>query len=245
MQPTISAISPRIVLPDVSLAAIVRDEMMNPAGGIVDFVHSTVPFVEEAVIVDAGSKDGTRQKLEELQAEYPQLRVFDRQFDDYASSRNHSLAQVRTKYALVLDADERIRAKDFAEIALLLKEHPAEGYNFRLLSRYFQEKDDAIESGHNPRLFLKEKKHYKNYILNTNELLYTNYGKEVRDLFSVLTCDNIVINHFRTTMENMAQKSEKWYLEIVREGRATQISPSDLPESQSWKAYNPRREDFR
>ena len=55
-----------IVLPDVSLAAIVRDEIMNPAGGIVDFVESVIPFLEEAVIVDTGSVDGTREALEEL-----------------------------------------------------------------------------------------------------------------------------------------------------------------------------------
>ena len=33
-----------IVLPDTSLCAIVRDEKMNPAGGVVDFVDSTMPF---------------------------------------------------------------------------------------------------------------------------------------------------------------------------------------------------------
>ena len=51
----------KAVLPNTSLCAIVRDEMMNPAGGIADFVDSTVPFVEQAVIVDTGSLDGTRQ----------------------------------------------------------------------------------------------------------------------------------------------------------------------------------------
>ena len=78
-----------IILPDTSICAIVRDEIMNAAKGIVDFVESTVPFVEEAVIVDTGSKDGTREALEELSAVYPNLRVLDRPFDDYASSRNY------------------------------------------------------------------------------------------------------------------------------------------------------------
>lgn len=36
-----------VVLKDISLCAIIRDEMMNPAGGITRFVNSHVPFVEE------------------------------------------------------------------------------------------------------------------------------------------------------------------------------------------------------
>ena len=40
-----------IVLNNVTLVAIVRDEMINPAGGIEDFVNLAVPFVEKAVIV--------------------------------------------------------------------------------------------------------------------------------------------------------------------------------------------------
>ncbi len=237
--------SSKIVLPDVSLAAIVRDELMNPAGGIVDFVDSTVPFVEEAVIVDTGSKDGTRQALEELQAQYPQLRVLDKSFDDYASCRNFSLKQVKTRYVLVLDADERIRTKDFGEIAQLLKHKPSEGYNFRFMNRYFDAKDDNITNGHNPRLFLRERGCYKNHCINHNELLYTSYDKEVKFLFSVLTCDNVVINHFKTTEEESDKKTEEWYLNGVETYHAFKTSHSNLPQSQAWKAYNPRREEFR
>nr|MBP7708770.1 hypothetical protein [Candidatus Pacearchaeota archaeon] len=54
----------RTILPDTSLCAIVRDEIINPAqlpgkSGIRSFVESHVPYVEQAVIVDTGSVDGT------------------------------------------------------------------------------------------------------------------------------------------------------------------------------------------
>lgn len=54
-----------LVLPNTSLCSIVRDELMNPAGGIKDFMECIVPYVERAVIVDTGSLDGTREVLEE------------------------------------------------------------------------------------------------------------------------------------------------------------------------------------
>ena len=44
-------------LPNTSLCAIVRDEVINPAGEIADFLETILPFVEEAVVVDTGSID--------------------------------------------------------------------------------------------------------------------------------------------------------------------------------------------
>jgi len=65
----------KIHLSDVSLCAIVCDEMKNFAGGIDSFVESIVPFVEEAVIVDTGSIDGIRERLEEMMSKYKTLKV--------------------------------------------------------------------------------------------------------------------------------------------------------------------------
>ena len=99
------------ILKDTTLCMIVRDEKMNPAGGIERFAAAHIPHVEEAVIVDTGSVDGTREILERLESQYPNLRVLDRPFDGYSNSRNFSLDQSRTKYNLVLDADELLTEK--------------------------------------------------------------------------------------------------------------------------------------
>jgi len=245
MDTNTSAKSSRIVLPDVSLAAIVRDEIMNPAGGIVDFVESTVPFVERAVIVDTGSKDGTREALEEMQAKYPHLVVLDRPFDDYASSRNFSLSRVKTKYALVLDADERIRGEDLGRLAGIIKDNPREAYTFQFYNRGLVEEDDGLMYGHNPRLFVSEGKYFKNFDPNMNEFLqYVKSGKSV--LFSCIPFyTKITINHFIVDEYSDNLKCNQWYEKIVQKGHALTIAPSDVPESKEWKAYNPRREEFR
>ena len=106
--------SESIVLKDTSLCTIVRDEIDNPAGGVVDFVDSVMPYVEEGVVLDTGSTDGTRGALEDLQKKYSNLRVFDRAFDGFASSRNYALRGVRTKRAFVLDADDRHHCRHLA-----------------------------------------------------------------------------------------------------------------------------------
>ena len=240
MEQAITATNPRIILPDVSLAAIVRDELMNPAGGIVDFVHSTVPFVEEAVIVDTGSKDGTRPALEELQIRYPQLRVFDREFDDYASSRNFSLAQVRTKSVLVLDADERLRAEDFVTLAGIMKKGHYRSYGFKFMDCFISESEDELIDGHNPRLFLKEGKQYFGMV----ESLYDQYLTPITNKRDYLFT-KIIINHFGSTKSDSRRKEKEWYENVVKLGLDTNTAPSDLPGFREWKRYNPRREESR
>lgn len=105
-------------LPSVCLVAIVKNEETNPAGGIVDYLDSILPFVPFAVIVDTGSTDGTLALLRQAAAErYPWLRVRQCAFSDFATARNRSLALARAAVreagvavgtALVLDADERL-----------------------------------------------------------------------------------------------------------------------------------------
>ncbi len=113
----------RVVLPKTALCAIVRDEIMNCAGGIVDFINSTVPYVEEAIVVDGLSTDGTREALEGLKLKYPHLQVFDRQFRTFPEQRNYSLDLASKDYALILDADELLTKLDFAKLREVMQEN--------------------------------------------------------------------------------------------------------------------------
>ena len=80
------------VLPDTTLAMIVRDEIENPAGGIERFLNFAMPHVEAAVIVDTGSIDGTWDVLQHYAEQCVYLRLFQRQWDNFAPSRNFSLS---------------------------------------------------------------------------------------------------------------------------------------------------------
>jgi len=119
-----------LVLEDTTLTMIVRDEENNPAGGIGSNLPIILPHVKEAVVVDTGSVDNTLRILRRLKGKFPNLRIYERPFDGFASSRNYSLSKVKTEKALVLDADELLTAEDFRKISDFIKLHKFPEYDF-------------------------------------------------------------------------------------------------------------------
>ena len=224
----------QVVLPDTTLCAIVRDEVMNPAGGIVDFVDSTVPFVQEAVIIDTGSVDGTKDALEEAKSKHPNLRVYHKRFKGYAKSRNQSLRKARTKRALVLDADERLTADDFSKLKNIMQNRPADRYIFNFLDVYLDSTKEG--QGHNPRLLKSRDSFY-----STSDGSLGNNEWPKKDIAIDIS---IWIKHFRTTLKLWGAKSAEWYDRFYDSDPALAI-PSKCPSFKQWKQYNPRREEYR
>ena len=72
-----------------------------------------VAWARQAVIVDSGSTDGTR----EIAAAHAGVRWVERPFDDFASQCNYGLAQVTTPWTLALDADYVCPPELAAELA--------------------------------------------------------------------------------------------------------------------------------
>src|SRR3989338_2370650 len=124
------------VLPDTSLCSMVRDEEMNPAGGIERFVETIAPHVEEAIIVDTGSLDRTKEILIDLRNKHKNLKVCECLFNSFAQARNVALSYVRTKRALILDADEIIDEEGFASLAGLIKKSPKKSINLNFINVY-------------------------------------------------------------------------------------------------------------
>ncbi|EFM09179.1 glycosyl transferase family 2 [Paenibacillus curdlanolyticus YK9] len=92
---------------------IVRNEAER-LGGCLDSVW---PWADELVIVDTGSTDATVQ----LAASYGARIVTSAWADDFAQARNIGLGQARTRWVLVLDADERVGAEtDWANVRKML-----------------------------------------------------------------------------------------------------------------------------
>jgi len=232
----------RVILPDTTLCAIVRDEIMNPAGGIIDFIESTVPYVKEAVIVDGLSTDGTKEALDELTRKYTHLRIFDRQFTDYADQRNYSLHQASLKRALILDADERLTYNDFVELKEVMKKQSAWGYRFKFLDISPESPRGIRGTGHTLRLF--ERSSDAKYQHKMFEFLYIgDFREDKAEGISVID-SGIKIKHFRPSLEGIYAKNDQWY-GVVRAGRAPEAGPHTLEGFNLWKAYNPARENFR
>ena len=241
-----------IILPDVSLCAIVRDEKMNPAGGIERFVASHVPFVEEAVIVDTGSLDGTREILEKLEGEFKNLKIYDHKFNGFADARNYSLSKVKTKYALVLDADELIThekpSNDWKIIHEKLK-LGEERYNIQIKSILPNGREKIFEEVHGGRLSITSKMRYKHSLFEcmTKDLF-------LNESFELKFC----INHFVPSRERLEKKVERLYVQnpinfrfgmvdvgnFEKEIINKNIAPSQIPGFTEWKSYNPQRDNY-
>jgi glycosyltransferase involved in cell wall biosynthesis len=113
------------VRPLLSAALIVRDE----AQFIGDCLSSVAGVVEEVVVVDTGSTDGTPEIARRLGA-----RVVHHPWrNDFADARNVSLELAQGRWILYIDADERLVDGDRATVERLLSE--ADEVAFRVLLR--------------------------------------------------------------------------------------------------------------
>jgi glycosyltransferase involved in cell wall biosynthesis len=91
----------------VSLCMICKNEKNN-MGGLLD---DTCPVLEEVVVVDTGSTDGTLEILKEKQKQYPNLRIEHFEWvNHFSKARNYSfsLASPKADWILWLDGDDRV-----------------------------------------------------------------------------------------------------------------------------------------
>tara|TARA_Y100000310_G_C20676239_1_gene813238 strand:+ start:2285 stop:3022 length:738 start_codon:yes stop_codon:yes gene_type:complete len=233
-----------VVLENTSLAAIVRDEVVNPAGGILDFLKCVVPFVERAVVVDTGSVDGTRDLLEDAKKDYLNLEVYDHSFKGFADARNFSLSKVETDWAFVLDADERVIEKGFVWLAEEVFQRDYLGFNFEMLNVYPAEEEPSRRRGiHNPRLFRMEAEPvYKDFDRRNEKLYCKRNGPFASSVFgygSKLMRAEHKLLHFLPEKYKVDLKRKDWYHGVVMKG--LDKSPSEVKSSESWKGFNHRR----
>lgn len=110
--------------PTVSLCMIVRDEEATLARAI----NSVRPLVDEIIVVDTGSVDGTAAVARSCGA-----RVIDFPWcDDFSAARNASLEAATSDWVLVLDADEILEPVDPTEFRRLLAQSNVAGYQLTL-----------------------------------------------------------------------------------------------------------------
>lgn len=96
--------------PFLSFCAIVKNESENLARCLA----SVQPYVDEIIVVDTGSEDGTP----EIASQHGAKVGYFRWCDDFAAARNYALSLVTGEWILALDADEELvaRSADFREI---------------------------------------------------------------------------------------------------------------------------------
>lgn len=222
------------VLHDITLAAIVRDEEDNPAHGVEIWLKATLPYVESAVVVDTGSVDRTREILERLRSDYPHLEIFDREFDDFASSRNFSLSKIKTRRALVLDADELLLPEEYVRLNEYIIQTPAREYNFHFKQIYPNGCIlNTVWDMQIGRLFDVEGAEFKNSRENG---FYEDVElpDQIRGESPFVPPDVAIIKHFLPSSEAHDKKTSLWY----EEGEIHQSSPLHHAKTYGWKERN-------
>lgn len=256
------------MLKDTSLCAIVRDEEFNPAGGVERWLRTTLPHVEEAVVVDTGSIDSTKEILERLQKEFNNLRVYRHEFKGFPSARNYSLSKVKTKKALVLDADELLTSDDFRLLEKHLEQNDTLMTLFYFLTVYSDGSLRKTSRGLNPRLFyVKGVKCYCGGGFEDPVVYDESFGSGMIDeceseiakengrrepASSLAFIDNlsigqfirffapVSIKHFKVSPQIKELKDEQYYAHE----KFLKLNPLDSAKVIGWKQFNPERDNY-
>lgn len=94
--------------PGLTVTMICRNEREN----LEALLPTIVGAVDQVIVVDTGSSDGTA----EAAAAHGARVVFTPWTNDFAAARNFGLAEVRTSHTIWLDADDRIEAEDLRRV---------------------------------------------------------------------------------------------------------------------------------
>lgn len=133
-------------MPDgITLCMIVRNEEQNLARCL----QSSVPAVDEIVIVDTGSSDRTVMLAEAFGARVlPYIWT-----DDYAAARNTGLAAAQGGWILLLDADEALAERDYPLIRQAVQQ--GAGIAWQVVTRNYTDNSTSqgweANDGHYPQ----------------------------------------------------------------------------------------------
>ena len=110
----------------ISLCMLVHNE----GGMITRAIDSVRPFVQEVVVVDTGSTDGSEMIAEQMGAkiyEFPWV-------NDFSAARNFSLSKATGNWILRIDPDEEVPWETALKLTSLVSDPKVEGYVFPIVN---------------------------------------------------------------------------------------------------------------
>ncbi len=103
----------------------------NEEKNIARCLNSLLGIVEEVVVVDSNSTDGTKSICEKLNA-----RVVNHTFEGHIQQKNYAITQATYPYILSLDADECLDETLKSQIVAIKNNFEASGYCMNRLTNY-------------------------------------------------------------------------------------------------------------
>jgi len=124
-------------LPTLSVCLIVKNEEEN----LKRLLPTLSGVIDEIVIVDTGSTDGTKDV-----AKFYTNKLYDFEWiNDFSAARNESLKYATKDYIMWLDADDMIERQDVIKLKMHLVNHPNTGVYLRLLDKQPRANLDSLQ----------------------------------------------------------------------------------------------------
>lgn len=177
----------------VSLCMIVKNEVKLLESCINSVKTKLKGVVNEFVVVDTGSTDGTKELAKKLGCT-----IYDFEWvNDFAKARNFSISKAKNDWVLVLDADEVIETVNKDEFKALCtdKYKDTQGY---IMINNLDSDGNVFSSVRLPRLYNRKLHHYEKSI---HETLYRKVNGE-SNMYNM----NMIIKHTGYTDETYAEK---------------------------------------
>lgn len=130
---------------DVTVLILTKNEEMN----LPDCLESIKGFAKRIVVVDSGSADKTKEISTAYGADF-----YFHEFENYARQFNWGIdnTEIKTKWTLRLDADERLTPALCEELENLMKEHDSDSVNGVTMEAWLYFMGKKIKHGcHNKR----------------------------------------------------------------------------------------------
>ncbi len=137
----------------ISALLITYNEIVN-----VEFVINNLLFVDEIIVVDSFSTDGTYEKLKEFE----NVKVYQNEFLNFANQKNFAISKASNDWILFIDADERISDNGKQEINGAVNNDSITAYWARF-QYFFGDKAikySGFQTARSVRLFRKSKCKY-------------------------------------------------------------------------------------
>lgn len=200
----------------LSLCMIVKNEEKH----LVRCLRSVRDIVDEIIVVDTGSTDRTKDIAKVFGA-----KVLDFPWTgDFSEARNHSLEQATGDWILILDADEIISARDFAELNDLIHQATKSPIAYSIATKNYTRNVGIMGWVRNTGQYPEEAG--AGWIISRKVRLFTRrknifFANPVHELLEeslkqanipIFTC-NIIVHHYgKLDVERESQKSEEYYL---------------------------------
>lgn len=184
----------------IALCMIVKNEEEY----IRECLKNVRSFVDEIIIVDTGSTDGTKEILNELQIDY----IDYKWNSDYSAARNYAISHVKSDWIIMLDADEIMSKEDMIKVQNLVSRKDNCVFEF---IRYDYYPGYGISFSMRERLFKRDKE------LFFEENIFEQLNREVllRNKYTIAATD-VVLNHYGPLKKSYGKKNLT-YIEMMNE----------------------------